>query len=328
MRWPPMNTIVVFEAVGRHGSLLRAASELGVTPGAVSRQIKRLEDFVGVELFTRSHRKVTLTEDGRAYWAAVNSTTQRLRYETEQLMRSKAPPELRISCSLSFLQNWILPRFPSFQAAHPDLNVSFAISRSAEAFEPEFDCNIRIRHEPWPDLHCDRLLPAPMIAICSPGYRAAHPPLRSIGDLRNHTLLFTAGKEHHWSNWLGDATDEITGKAKRVTVNGTSVTYQAVLNGLGIGLGRMCFVGDDLLAGRLILLLEDHASFGDSMYLVTRPSCARRKEYKAFHDWFVQELDRFWAKLRDAYSCAEAASVENRPFATVSGRQERRAALV
>jgi hypothetical protein len=90
----------------------------------------------------------------------------------------------------------------------------------------------------------------------------------------------------------------------------------------------MCFVGDDLLAGRLILLLEDHASFGDSMYLVTRPSCARRKEYKAFHDWFVRELDLYWAKLRDAYSCAEAASVEGRPVASVSGRQERRVAPV
>src|SRR5690349_8720160 len=101
MRWPPMNTTVVFEAVGRHGSLLRAAAELGVTPGAISRQIKRLEEFVGMPLFVRSHRKITLTEDGRAYWAAVNSATQRIRYETEQLMRSKAPPELRISCSLS-----------------------------------------------------------------------------------------------------------------------------------------------------------------------------------------------------------------------------------
>src|SRR5690606_16337514 len=128
-----------------------------------------------------------------------NSITKRLKGSTAQIIKGKASPELRISCSISFLQNWILPRFPSFQVAFPDLNVSFAISRSAEAFEPEFDCNIRIRHSPWPHLHCDRLVPAPMAAICTPDYLAAHPPLQSMGDLRNHTLLFTAGKEHHWT---------------------------------------------------------------------------------------------------------------------------------
>jgi LysR family glycine cleavage system transcriptional activator len=320
-----MNTIIVFEAVGRHQSMLRAAAELGVTPGAVSRQIRRLEDFVGVPLFTRGHRKVSLTEEGRSYWIAVNSTTQRLKYETEQLMRSKAPPELRISCSISFLQNWILPRFPSFQAAFPDLNVAFAISRSAEAFEPEFDCNIRIRHEPWPDLHCDELLPAPMVAICSPIYMAGHPPIRSIEDLRNHTLLFTAGKEHHWSNWLGRAADEITGTAKRVTLDGTAVTYQAMLNGLGIGLGRMCFIGDDLLSGRLILLLERNMSLGDSMYLVTRPTCARREEYKAFHSWIVDELDRYWENLQHSYSCL--AGLDDRVSTVRAGRERQTAVL-
>lgn len=310
MRWPPMNSIVVFEAVGRHESLLEAAAELSVTPGAVSRQIKRLEQSLGTDLFVRSHRKVTLTENGRSYWRAVNGITQQLRYETERLMRHKKPPELRVSCSITFLQHWMLSRFPSFQAAFPDLNVSFAISRSDAAFEPEFDCNIRIRHEPWPELHCDRLVPAPMAAICSPGYLEGHPPVRSIDDLRRHTLLFTAGKEHHWLDWLGPPADSITAAAKRVTLNGTAVTYQAVLNGLGIGLGRMCMVGDDLTSGRLRLLLQDQVSHGDSMFLVTRPTSASRPEYRAFHDWIVGELTEYWTDVERALPCAARANAE------------------
>jgi LysR family transcriptional regulator, glycine cleavage system transcriptional activator len=304
MRWPAMNTIAVFEAVGRHESLLKAAAELGVTPGAVSRQIKRLEQSVGTELFARGHRKVTLTEDGRSYWTAVSGITKQLKFETEQLIRRKKLPELRVSCSITFLQHWMLPRFPSFQAAFPDLNVSFAISRSAEAFEPEFDCNIRIRHEPWPELRCDRLLPAPMAAICSPSYLASHGSIRSIDQLRDHTLLFTVSKEHHWLNWLGPEAERIIAAAKRVTLNGTAVTYQAVLNGLGIGLGRMCLVGDDLLSGRLQLLLQDHVAHGDSFYLVTRPKSTSRPEYKAFHDWIVCELTSYWEKVERALPCA------------------------
>lgn len=300
MRLPPMNAIVVFEAAGRHESLIKAAEELCVTPGAVSRQIKRLEQEIGVDLFVRSNRKIELTESGKVYWAAMSNIIARIGSETEQLIRRKEQTELRVSCSRSFMQHWMLPRFLPFRAALADFNVTFTITRAAQALAPEFDCALRIAAEPWREGHSEKLLPAPMAAICSPDYIAANGELHSIERLPEHTLLYSTTRLEYWPDWLGPNDAAVVESARSIRVDGADVAYRAILSGLGIGLGRVCLVGDDLIAGKLVALLRERIKHDANLYLFSRPETAQRPDYIAFRNWIVDEAESYGRKLSDA----------------------------
>jgi len=198
------------------------------------------------------------------------------------------------------MQHWMLPRFLPFREAVADFNVTFTIARAAVAFTPEFDCAIRIAGDPWPEGHSEKLLPAPMAAICSPDYIASSGELYSIDSLSEHTLLYSTTRLEYWPDWLGPNDAEAVESARSIRVDGADVAYRAILNGLGIGLGRACLVGDDLIAGRLVVLLRERIKHDADLYLFSPPETVQRPDYIAFRNWIVDEATRFGRKLNEA----------------------------
>src|SRR5262249_18835773 len=143
MALPSMHALMVFEVAGRHESFLNAATELNVTPSAVSHQIGSLEAMLGARLFKRENRKVTLTRKGKAYWKTIHTHFTHIRDETEELFIGKSSRTLTFRCSMVLMRYWLMPRLSLFYERHPGVNIAFQIARSDQPPAPEEDCGIR-----------------------------------------------------------------------------------------------------------------------------------------------------------------------------------------
>ena len=137
-------------------------------------------------------------------------------------------------------------------------------------------------------------------AICSPDYIATNGELRSIDSLSEHTLLYSTTRLEYWPDWLGPKGIAVVESARSIEVDGADVAYRAILNGLGIGLGRVCLVGDDLIAGKLVVLLRERVKHDADLYLFSRPETVRRPDHVAFRNWIVGETASYGRKLSEA----------------------------
>jgi len=158
-RLPSLNGLRAFECAARHMSFTRAAEELNVTQTAISHQIRRLEDELGVRLFMRSKDGLTLTDEGNAYFPGVRSAFLELRHSTERLQEVNNQSVLTISTLVSVASKWLLPRLPSFREAHPEIDVRIsALTRLVDFRKVGIDAAIRYGKGEWPGLRADWLM--------------------------------------------------------------------------------------------------------------------------------------------------------------------------
>src|SRR5690606_33630468 len=156
-RLPPLGPMRAFEAAGRLGSIRRAADELHVTPAAVSRQVKALEDYLGVKLFSRGHRAITLTPVGKRYLAEISAHLAAIPQATAKRIASRRRKVLNILAYTTFARRWLIPRLSSFHASHPEVEVRLTTSLDWVDFDREdVDAAIRLGSGTWPGVHADR----------------------------------------------------------------------------------------------------------------------------------------------------------------------------
>ena len=204
-RLPPLNAIKAFEAAARHGSFTRAAAELNVTHGAVSRQIRLLEDWLGTRLFQRTSRNAVLTQVGTDLLAEAGPALDRLAAVSQRL-QNRAPPAgvLRVSALPTFAMRWLIPRLPDFQRHHPDMELRIVTaSTSIEQFGMDVNAVISgPSHQPgWVG---NRFLGEARLPVLSPDLMKKC-PLRTPADLDQHTLLHAATLRDAWPRWLAAA---------------------------------------------------------------------------------------------------------------------------
>ena len=270
-------------------SFTKAAEELNVTQTAISHQIRRLEEELGVSLFLRLKDGLALTEDGQAYWPGIRSAFQELRYSTQALLESRHNSVLTINTLVSVASKWLLPRLPSFQQAFPAIDVRISASTELVDFRRGgIDAAIRYGRGDWKGLRADFLMSDEIFPVCSP---ALAKTLRTPADLANHTLLQVSGvTASDWSTWLRAA-----GQSAQLA-DGPSLTFdlammavQAAVDGQGVCIGRSTYVDDDLRARRLVvpfdLRLKDELGF----YLVTPHETAQAKKIVAFRTWLLAQ---------------------------------------
>ncbi|MEX2081416.1 MAG: LysR family transcriptional regulator, partial [Dehalococcoidia bacterium] len=190
-RPPPLNALRAFEAAARHGSFTRAAEELHVTQGAVSRHVKNLEERLERTLFLRGHQGLRLTEAGAAYLPAVRDAFDRLAAATEVLRRPDTSRVLTVSVSPNFAGKWLVHRLGDFATAHPDIDLRVAAQTEHIDLAATADVDVGVRHGEgdWPGLHVTRLIGEEVYPVLSPALLAAGPPLETPDDLRHYTLL-------------------------------------------------------------------------------------------------------------------------------------------
>jgi len=200
---PSLNGLRAFEAAARHLSFTRAAADLNVTQTAISHQIRRLEEQLGLTLFIRRNRTLELTREALDYLPSIRSAFADLHRATAKLRRNDREGRLTVSTTASLATKWLISRVAAFQDANPGIEVRISTSTHLVDFQrEEVDIAVRYGHGIWPGLRADWLMAEHIFPVCSPDLLNDARPLRTPEDLAHHTLLHTTVSREDWQLWL------------------------------------------------------------------------------------------------------------------------------
>ncbi|KPN91152.1 transcriptional regulator GcvA [Pseudomonas nunensis] len=292
-RIPSLNGLKAFECAARHMSFTKAAEELNVTQTAISHQIRRLEDELGIRLFLRLKDGLALTSEGHSYLPGIRSAFQEIRYSTERLLDTCNNSVLTISTLVSLASKWLLPRLASFQKAFPTIDVRVTASTELVDFRKGgIDAAIRYGFGEWKGLRADWLMSDEVFPVCSPKLLTGPNALKSPADLANQTLLQVSGMTRNdWNIWLSAAGQpKKMAEDTRLTFDLAMMAVQAAIDGLGVCIGRSTYVDDDLQAGRLVAPFDLRLKSDLGFYLVTPIELANSKKVVAFRTWLIDLL--------------------------------------
>src|SRR6202163_1890899 len=248
-RLPSLNGLRAFEAAAGHLIFTQAASELNVTQTAISHQIKRLEQELGIRLFVRQNRALALTPEAKDYLPGVRAAFNDLRLATDRVLRRDNDHVLTVSTLASLAAKWLLPRLSAFQEAHPDIDVRITTSTTLVDFRSgAVDAAIRYGRGNWPGLRADWLMADQLFPACSPFLPGGGKALRCPEDLANFTLLHSSGGyDDDWRLWLTAAgLPANISKQPGVTFDLIFMTAKAATGGIGVAIGPTSYVGADL----------------------------------------------------------------------------------
>lgn len=248
----PLNGIRAFEAAGRHVSFTKAAAELHVTHGAISRQVSQLEAWLGAPLFLRSPSQLTLTEAGRVFLAEATAALDRLAVASLGVMERAAPSALQVSAPPTFTMRWLIPRLSGFHRRRPGIEVRMTASLEPVRFQPGgYDIAIRGAQAPLPGCVSLPFMTELILPVCHPslaeGGRLARPD-----DLAQQVLIGYGTEPYAWADWLKAAGIPELRPARMQRFEQMFFALQAASEGLGVVLVPAFLVMDDILAGRLV----------------------------------------------------------------------------
>src|SRR5580693_1480361 len=291
-RLPSLNGLRAFEAAARHLSFTAAAGELNVTQTAISHQIRRLEEELGVRLFVRQNRTLALTAEAREYLPGIRAAFNDLRLATDRLLRKDGDRVLTVSTLASFAAKW---RLSSFQQAHPDIDVRITSStRLVDFRRDDVDAAIRYGRGHWSGLRADWLTADELFPVCSPALLKGDKALQSPKDLAHHTLLHTSGGyDDDWRLWLTAAglPSDIS-KQPGLSFDLILMTVQAAIDGLGVALGRTTYVEGDIAKGRLVVPFKMALPADAGFYLVSPQARAESPKLSAFRQWLLTSVQK------------------------------------
>ncbi len=287
-RLPSLSGLRAFEAAARHLSVTLAAGELNVTPGAVSLQIRDLEQTLGVQLFERRPRRLSLTEDGEGYFKAMRSAFRLMREATDELLARARPATLSISCTPTFAAQWLVPRLPHFEERFPGLDIRISASNRLVDFVRD-GVDIAIRHGfgRYEGLVSERLLDDNLVPVIAPALRETL-PLDEPADLANQILIHDVHRQD-WRLWL-----EAMGVTGIDAMRGPVFTdsngaIEAAKAGDGVALVRLSLVAREIQERRLVAPFSRGVSTGLAYYIVYPPGALDRPAVTALRQWLTDE---------------------------------------
>lgn len=297
-RLPPLQTLRAFEATGRLLSMTRAAAELHVTHGAVSRHIKTLESHLGVPLFQRLTRRIVLTEAGAEFLVAVTRLLGELTREAERLRAGESVARLTISTSVSFASKWLAPRLHRLKARHPELDIHLDVTDvNVDLNDGQADAAIRYGAGHYPRVRAERILEETVTPVCSPACLAQAGGLSKPGELARCTLLHEDRMQADWQQWLALAGVEQVAARRGPAYSHGSMAIEAAIRGEGVALGRSALVRDDIATGRLVAPFPQIRLKAERGYdLVYRTGSRDDPKVCALRDWLAEEIREFLAQ--------------------------------
>lgn len=248
---PPLHLLRAFSGVTRFGSVSRAADALHLTQSAVSKQIRELEDWVGVALFERSRKRLALTPAGERYEKAVRAVLAQLEAATLELITSNdGGGALHLSSLPTFAAKWLIPRLPQFQQQHPQITLHFVPYVHSYDFErPELDCSILFGDGHWPGAHA-HYITGNEVALIAPRTLPADDAIDTPADVAHHTLMRHVTVPEAWLHW--SETQGVTGLIDPLAgpqFDQFQTMIRAVMAGMGLALVPRCLVQDEIAAG-------------------------------------------------------------------------------
>jgi LysR family glycine cleavage system transcriptional activator len=288
-RLPVLNALKSFEAAARHESFTRAAEELCVTQGAVSHQVKALEQELGIKLFRRERQRLAITEAGRDYLAVIRDAFDRIAVGTERLMQRQNAGALTLSTSPDFAAKWLVHRIGRFSEAHPDIDLRVSATMQHVDFARE-EVDLAVRHGDgkWAGLNVERLAAEELFPVCSPALLRGRRRLRKPADLLKFPLLHLATREG-WPAWLeaaGIADADVTHGA---VMNRASMLIDAAVEGQGIALARTTLAAWDLINGRLVRPFAKALRLSKTYWIVCPKATAMLPKVRSAREWLLAE---------------------------------------
>jgi len=290
MRLPSTKTLRAFQLAARSGSFKTAASQLFLTPSAVSHQIRALEEEVGVALFHRGARTLTLTDAGSTYLAEIEYLFERLDAATRELRARAGRSTLRLRVASFFASEFLLPRLAALHAAQPEIDLEIDTDGTGtDLHPPDADVSIVLGSGNWHELQAHRLFSQTYVPACSPAL-LTRTPIVSIEQLDGQTLLVFEARKDGWERWAESAGLEMPRPRKRIAFNNMSSLVRATERSAGIGLIPGTLSAERFRAKSLTRLFEHEWTTEDSYFLVHRAEVAARPEVVAFRKWLLDEL--------------------------------------
>lgn len=283
---PPLNAVRAFEAAGRYVSFTKAAAELNVTHGAVSRQVALLEEWLGTSLFRRSSSQLSLTDTGRAYLAEVAASLDRLALASMHVQGQAAPTTLRVSAPPTFTMRWLIARMSGFQRRRPDVEIRMTTSLAPVNFQDNaYDIAIRGALTPLSGCISKPFMTELIVPLCHVDL-VDSAGLRTPADLQRQSLISYSTEPFAWADWLQAAGVPRLKPAGTLQFEQMYFALQAAQEGLGVVLAPLFLAIDDILAGRLCAPFGALAAKQRNYYAHAAQSSPASD---AFIDWLLQE---------------------------------------
>ena len=298
---PGTRALRTFEAAARHLNFTRAADELGLTPAAVSHQIKEIEDQLDLVLFTRTSRTIRLTEAGNLLLeASVDALDLLNRAVSRARKMTRGTALLKVTLDAQFATKWLMRRVDDFRQQKPGVELRFDITYDVRDFErDDVDVGIRFGTGKYPGIIAHRLFENIIIPVCSPALLASGPPLKEPRDLFNHTLAHIEWSRQgvtwpNWSMWMHAAGVEDFDDSRTLVFRTSTDATQAALDGNAVALADFAMVANDLSQGRLVRPFELGIKVAPEFaYFLVYPEASKNDaRIIAFREWLLDEVAR------------------------------------
>lgn len=287
---PSIGALVAFESAARHLSFSRAAAELHLTQGAISRQVRELETRLGLPLFERVNQRVFLTDAGEAYRLEVTRILASLSAATERTMASAGGAEvLNLAVLPTFAARWLVPRLPKFLADHPQATVNFAVRNEPFSFaDASLDAAIHFGEPTWPGAVCEFLCTEEVYPVASPAIRDRF-GLDDAAAIAQAPLLHQSSRPTAWADWFAAGGLPTTGSYRGSRFDQFSMIAEAAIADMGVALMPRFMIEAEIASGRLVLLTERPLGAGKAYWFVYPEARVRSRLIRAFGEWLKAE---------------------------------------
>jgi LysR family glycine cleavage system transcriptional activator len=284
----PLSSLRVFVAVAEQLSFTRAASALGITAGAVSMQIRSLEEYLGATLFNRSGRIVELTPEGARLLPRVRKGLEELERAIDEARSDRRTGPLMITMLASFLQQWLLPRLQAFNDRYPDIELRLHTSPQLVDFlRSEVQAAVRFGVGDWPQLHVEKVLDEWLVPVCSKTLLSKHGSIRTRDDLKRIPLLHSLSEP--WNEWPDITKASESWGSGGAAFDDSVTVVRAAEAGQGFALVRWSLAYEAIRDGRLVLASPRVVKAPRSYYFVCPPSYVSMEKVAAFRDWLFEQ---------------------------------------
>jgi LysR family glycine cleavage system transcriptional activator len=288
----PLNSLRVFESAARNQSFALAAEELFITASAVSHQIKTLENYLGLSLFTREKRQISLTPIGENYFTPVRQALNELEVATQRIVDNPETNIVTISVAPNFLLRWLMPRMSRFQAQYPEIELQISASLGLIDFNKNnADMAIYYGNGDWHDIEIHFLRHVYLVPVCSAKLLEGKKPLVQPEDLKQHTLIHVSKRMYEWSEWLDVVNVRNQGFDHGLRLSSGGLATAAAAEGLGIALADSTLSSEEIERGSLVKLFDTPLDTHRAYYLVYQKGKPMNYGMQAFKDWIEYEME-------------------------------------
>lgn len=310
---PSIGELTSFVSAAQHGSFTRAADELNLTQGAVSRQIRLLESRLGVTLFERVRQRVVLTEPGKLYLSHVEKALSDLAIATREVVSCSDSTILSLAVLPTFATRWLIPRLPDFQSHHPEVTIRLTTRQRPVDFSTEpFDAAISYGSPKWPSTIAHHLMDVDVVPVCSPKLHAGR-RIKTPADIATYPVLHQLSRPTRWAEWMQEAGVTLDRPLRGDSFEQFSMIAQAAVAGLGVALLPVFMLEEELATRKLEIVSDQFLPTKTSYFLIVPETRASSPAVKLFTSWLIGQ----------ARSAIAVASAEKRPQPRIAASRSR-----